>query len=103
VIVDTCREHGIWLDGGELRQLLEWTRAGGQIHHEKTRLEQERLSLQQEKEKLRLQSIGTYDSGSTGPGAFANASTGWNGRASSFGEEPDLFDLLSRFARKLFG
>ena len=29
VIVDRCRDHGTWLDPGELRQLLEWTRAGG--------------------------------------------------------------------------
>ena len=29
VIVDWCREHGLWLDGGELRQLLEWRKAGG--------------------------------------------------------------------------
>ena len=29
VIVDECRDHGIWLDPGELRQLIEWSRAGG--------------------------------------------------------------------------
>ncbi|MBD2424028.1 zf-TFIIB domain-containing protein [Cyanobium sp. FACHB-13342] len=39
VIVDRCRDHGVWLDAGELRQLLEWTRAGGalldqQLHQE---------------------------------------------------------------------
>tara|TARA_B100001093_G_scaffold125141_1_gene117724 strand:+ start:391 stop:567 length:177 start_codon:yes stop_codon:yes gene_type:complete len=28
VIVDSCREHGIWLDAGELRQMIEWSRAG---------------------------------------------------------------------------
>lgn len=31
VIVDICRNHGIWLDAGELIQLMEWKRAGGQI------------------------------------------------------------------------
>lgn len=31
VIIDKCSEHGIWLDGGELRHLLEWVKAGGQI------------------------------------------------------------------------
>ena len=31
VIVDSCRDHGIWLDAGELRQLMEWTRAGGPV------------------------------------------------------------------------
>lgn len=30
VIVDSCRDHGLWLDAGELRQLMEWRRAGGE-------------------------------------------------------------------------
>jgi Zn-finger nucleic acid-binding protein len=34
VILDRCRDHGSWLDAGELRQLMEWTRAGGRIYHE---------------------------------------------------------------------
>ena len=29
VVIDTCRDHGIWFDGGELRQVLEWIRLGG--------------------------------------------------------------------------
>lgn len=29
VIVDRCAEHGIWLEGGELRHLFEWAKAGG--------------------------------------------------------------------------
>lgn len=35
VVTDRCRDHGVWLDGGELRRLFEWRRAGGQLHHEK--------------------------------------------------------------------
>jgi Zn-finger nucleic acid-binding protein len=31
VVVDRCREHGIWLDGGELRRLCEWMKAGGKL------------------------------------------------------------------------
>ena len=31
VIIDRCIKHGVWLDGGELKQLLEWKRAGGEI------------------------------------------------------------------------
>ena len=26
VIIDKCAEHGFWLDGGELRQIMEWAR-----------------------------------------------------------------------------
>jgi Zn-finger nucleic acid-binding protein len=29
VIVDSCKPHGAWLDGGELSKLLAWARAGG--------------------------------------------------------------------------
>lgn len=29
VIIDTCKEHGVWLDAGELTQILEWVRDGG--------------------------------------------------------------------------
>lgn len=29
VIVDICEEHGIWLDGGELQQIVEWYAVGG--------------------------------------------------------------------------
>ena len=34
VIVVRCRSDGIWLDGGELKRLLEWKKAGGQLLHE---------------------------------------------------------------------
>lgn len=41
VIVDRCKEHGIWLDGGELRHLFEWMKAGGKL-------------LQQERDEERI-------------------------------------------------
>lgn len=34
VIIDRCNKDGIWLDGGELKRLLEWKKAGGQLLHE---------------------------------------------------------------------
>jgi len=30
VIMDVCFEHGIWLDAGELRQIMEWIKLGGE-------------------------------------------------------------------------
>ena len=41
VIVDRCRDHGVWLDAGELRQLLEWTRAGGALLDQRQRQEEQ--------------------------------------------------------------
>ncbi len=29
IMTDLCRDHGVWLDGGELGRLLNWARAGG--------------------------------------------------------------------------
>ena len=29
VILDTCRQHGVWFDQGELDSVLEWIRHGG--------------------------------------------------------------------------
>lgn len=31
VVVDQCRSHGVWLEGGELHRLMEWKNAGGQV------------------------------------------------------------------------
>ncbi len=49
VIVDRCRTHGLWLDGGEFRRLMEWRKAGGQI------LKEKRTAEQREAEKKRKQ------------------------------------------------
>ena len=29
VIIDSCVDHGVWLDAGELKQIQEWTALGG--------------------------------------------------------------------------
>lgn len=36
VILDRCGTHGLWLDGGELRRLAEWWRAGGKLIHQQS-------------------------------------------------------------------
>jgi len=45
VIVDRCKEHGIWLDGGELNQLLKWVASGGRKHDEAHREEARKIEL----------------------------------------------------------
>jgi Zn-finger nucleic acid-binding protein len=47
VVVDSCRDHGLWLDAGELRQLMEWSRAGGE------KLDQKRQELLQQQQSER--------------------------------------------------
>ena len=41
VVVDQCRDHGIWLNGGEFHKLLAWRKAGGELLHEKREKEKE--------------------------------------------------------------
>ena len=41
VITDVCFEHGVWLDSGELRHIMEWIKTGGM---EKVKLEKEQYS-----------------------------------------------------------
>ncbi len=98
VIVDRCKDHGVWLDGGELKHLMEWVKAGGQLLHHKTRLEQERLEIQREKQKLRQKSMG--------PGGLNSAGSDYGryqgGFDSSTYKEPELLTLISRFISKLF-
>jgi len=49
VILDRCRDHGSWLDAGELRQLMEWTRAGGRIHHEEMEREEREAAARRQR------------------------------------------------------
>jgi Zn-finger nucleic acid-binding protein len=41
VVADICKDHGIWLDGGELGRILKWAKAGGQLHDQKRKEEDE--------------------------------------------------------------
>ena len=51
VVVDVCKGHGTWFDRDELRQIVEFIRAGGleaSRARELTKIEEERRALQQE-------------------------------------------------------
>lgn len=43
VIIDKCKKHGIWLDSGELRHLLEWKSAGGEALDERYKKEEKKV------------------------------------------------------------
>ena len=72
VIVDVCKEHGAWLDGGELGAILRWAKAGGYLHAERRTEEKQRMA---KKEAARRES-----------GAASDPST----------DDVALFRLLSR-------
>ncbi|MBT1073462.1 zf-TFIIB domain-containing protein [Pelotalea chapellei] len=57
VIVDRCKDHGVWLDGGELRHLFEWMKAGGKLLHQE-KLEEEKKRQEKERDlELRKKSM----------------------------------------------
>jgi Zn-finger nucleic acid-binding protein len=85
VILDRCGTHGVWLEGGELRRLAEWWRAGGKLvfqQHEGNRTKR----LYQATEPKR----GTYAGGSASPDTADYSSWG-SDIAGAF----DAVDLLS--------
>ena len=55
VITDQCHGHGIWLDAGELKRLVEWKNSGGEILDREWKLQARKDAekrRQREKEKL---------------------------------------------------
>ena len=49
VIIDMCRDHGVWFDAGELPKIIEFIEKGGL---DRAR-EKERITIQDERSKLR--------------------------------------------------
>jgi Zn-finger nucleic acid-binding protein len=85
VVVDRCRDHGLWLDAGELRALMEWARAGGELLHQE-RLQQREWE-EQRREQQRAEALQI---------AEETERSWWELAASE-----DLGDLLVRLARRL--
>ena len=67
VVVDQCK-HGIWLDNGELRKLLEWRKAGGRLYHEKIMGERAKREKKKRAKKELNRFVGMTDfSGQSSP------------------------------------
>ena len=73
VITDICTEHGIWLDPGELRHIMEWLKVGGET------------KVQNSKEDLDTQVTHTYKKRKT------------TTNSSSSEVEGDIFEILNDF------
>jgi Zn-finger nucleic acid-binding protein len=102
VIVDTCKNHGIWLDGGELRQLLEWTKAGGKLHHQQKELEYKKIQQQEEETKRRREAADAMSMEDKGKFGFTGSPGGFSSRRFDYDDPDDIFSALSRFVGKLF-
>ena len=68
VVVDLCHDHGLFFEPGEIRHLIEWKRAGGQILDQNTK-------ASAPKERPRRTSS-SHEFESYDDGAFSNGSRG---------------------------
>lgn len=88
VILDRCPDHGLWLDGGELRHLLEWVKAGGEMYNQQREEMKRKMDAREEitvRRAATLQSGGGFDT----YGATLRSS------------DPDLFTILGRVVKWL--
>lgn len=92
VIIDRCPDHGNWLDGGELRHLMEWVKAGGQIlaNQRKVQMEKEKKREQSQRRKSRPTMAGA---GTPPPITFNDYS------GTLRHDAPDIFTILQRVVR----
>jgi len=70
VVIDRCKEHGVWLDAGELRQLCEWMKAGGQLLDKERAEERKKEAMILEEERRQNRSQGGATTGSDTSGQF---------------------------------
>jgi Zn-finger nucleic acid-binding protein len=94
VIVDRCREHGVWLDGGELRHLFEWMKAGGKLLQQERDDEKLRIEVREVEREKRILQTQTAAEGS-GSDELSFDLFGGALRKS----DPDLFDIVVRAVR----
>lgn len=85
VIVNRCRDHGVWLDGGELRHLFEWMKAGGKLLDQERQEQHKKEEAEQEREKQHSPA---------GAGGYTDSS-GFDMYGGTLrNEDPDLFDMV---------
>ncbi|NIP86035.1 MAG: hypothetical protein GTO03_10910 [Planctomycetales bacterium] len=86
IIIDTCRQHGVWLDFDEFPAILQWIRSGG-LSRANEQLEQQRKSDQQTRRLAKPTSI-------SGPG---DATLSWDEPAGARPGWGLLFEALAEF------
>jgi len=88
VVIDQCKEHGVWLDAGELRQLSEWMKAGGKLLDKERAAEREKEAMLAEKKRQsRIQ------------GGITTDYTEQDSFNLTMRSEPDLLDIVFKAVR----
>ncbi len=92
VIIDRCKQDGIWLEAGELKHLFEWSKAGGQIldknrkEDEERRKEHKKISKAIDQQHMKHTHSSSYE----------------NSDLHSHDNELDLLNLVSKLAVRFF-
>jgi|GEM_PF-218369 len=88
VIVDRCKNHGVWLDGGELRHLFEWMKAGGKLLDEERREQQKKEADRQSIKESAKGEQASPGLNYVGPGSFEDYGSGLKS------QDADLFGMV---------
>ena len=83
VIIDRCPDHGLWVDGGELRHLLEWVKAGGEIYNQKREAIKQKMDAREDI-KVQRATPASFGGGFESYGSTLRRS------------DPHIFDIISR-------
>ena len=87
VIVDRCTDHGVWLDGGELRHLFEWMKAGGKLLQQERQERIKKDEADQERQSRKKYSHPASDSGYSSFNMFGSTLRN---------EDPALFEIVKK-------
>ncbi len=65
VVMDKCKAHGVWLDSGELRHLMEWKSAGGEALDKQYKEDEKKMREAREERKKSRNSIDQHTKSNT--------------------------------------
>ncbi len=100
VIVDRCLNHGVWLDGGELKRLLEWKKAGGQLLHEKIK-QRKKKSRSKHSKRLHQSRENAIADGLTKSGRHRSSVRQWDSGRNNL-DSDDVVTSVFRLIDRLF-
>ena len=100
VVTDQCREHGIWLDGGELHRLMKWRAAGGEIRDAKAKAEKALAEARTARTKAKLDAATARYDQTVGGGRYDRDSP--FDTISNIDDGIDLFQAIFRIGKSLF-
>lgn len=94
VIVDLCKQHGVWFDADELQRIVAWIRSGG-LERSKAR----DAEIEREEERRKRLEIPLDLPSTDGPGGWGSTRSGW---LDAYDAGDLLVDLAGGIGRLLF-